>query len=157
MTEAFGERIKTPAGLDSIQQSGRLGRKNGKGFFTYEAGKKGKADDSIYDMMGQTRTYKFIPAEDIADRCVYVFINETIRCLEEGILLSAYDGDIGAVFGLGFPPFLGGPLRYVDHLGARNVFNTLKSLEERYGSRFAPPALLKKHADAGSKFFPNEK
>jgi 3-hydroxyacyl-CoA dehydrogenase/enoyl-CoA hydratase/3-hydroxybutyryl-CoA epimerase len=157
MTEAYGERIKTPAGLDAIQQSGRLGRKNGKGFFTYEAGKKGKPDESVYEMMGEKRAYKFIPAEDIADRCVYVFINETIRCLEEGILLSAYDGDIGAVFGLGFPPFLGGPLRYVDHLGAENVYNTLKGLEERYGARFAPPALLKKHVDAGTKFFPDEK
>jgi 3-hydroxyacyl-CoA dehydrogenase/enoyl-CoA hydratase/3-hydroxybutyryl-CoA epimerase len=157
MTEAYGDRIKTPAGLDAIQQSGRLGRKNGKGFFTYEAGKKGKPDESVYEMMNEKRAYKFIPAEDIADRCVYVFINETIRCLEEGILLSAYDGDIGAVFGLGFPPFLGGPLRYVDHLGAENVYNTLKSLEERYGARFAPPALLKKHVDAGTKFFPDEK
>jgi 3-hydroxyacyl-CoA dehydrogenase/enoyl-CoA hydratase/3-hydroxybutyryl-CoA epimerase len=156
MTAAFGDRIQTPKGLSSIEQSGRLGRKNGKGFFLYSDGKKGAPDESIYDLMGR-RTYKFIPAEDIADRCVLAFVNETIRCLEEGILASAYDGDIGAVFGLGFPPFLGGPLKYVDHLGAENVLNKLKRLEEKYGPRFAPADLLKRKAEAGEPFFPDEK
>ncbi len=157
MKEAFGERIKTPAGLGAIEQSGRLGRKNGKGFFLYADGKKGAPDPSVYEMMGEKRSYKFIPPEDIADRCVMVFVNETIKCLEEGILFHAYDGDIGAVFGLGFPPFLGGPLKYVDHLGSENVLNKLKSLEEKYGSRFSPPSLLKKMIEKGERFFPEEK
>ncbi len=157
MKEAFSDRIQTPAGLGAVEQSGRLGRKNGKGFFLYADGKKGAPDASIYEMMGEQRKYKFIPPEDIANRCVMVFVNETIRCLEEGILLHAYDGDIGAVFGLGFPPFLGGPLKYVDHLGAENVFNTLRSLEERYGKRFAPAGLLKKMVEKKERFFPEEK
>lgn len=156
MEGAFGERIKIPQGLPAIEQSGRLGRKNGKGFFVYEEGKKGAPDDSIYSLLGTKTEPKYIPAEDIADRCVWVFVNETIRCLEEGILKHAYDGDIGAVFGLGFPPFLGGPLKYVDHLGAQNAYNKLKSLEEKHGKRFAPPAILKKLADSNSKFFPEE-
>ncbi len=86
-----------------------------------------------------------------------VFVNETIRCLEEGILFHAYDGDIGAVFGLGFPPFLGGPLKYVDHLGAENVLNKLKSLEEKYGARFAPANHLRKMVEKRERFFPEEK
>ncbi|RZA13337.1 MAG: hypothetical protein EOP10_29900, partial [Proteobacteria bacterium] len=95
MRDAFPERVKLPHGLDAIQKSGRLGRKNGKGFFTYEDGEKVGPDESIYELMGEDkRTYKFVPAEDIADRCVFIFVNETIRCLEEGVLNHAYDGDI---------------------------------------------------------------
>ncbi|MBC7660198.1 MAG: enoyl-CoA hydratase/isomerase family protein [Chitinophagaceae bacterium] len=157
MNQSFPDRVKLPNGLDAIQKSGRLGRKNGKGFFTYEEGKKVGPDESIYELMGDDkRTYKFVPPEDIGDRCVYIFINETIRCLEEGVLNHAYDGDIGAVFGLGFPPFLGGPLKYVDHLGAKNVLNKLKSLEEKFGARFAPAKLLQDLAAKDGKFFPEE-
>ncbi|RYZ89417.1 MAG: hypothetical protein EOP04_06865, partial [Proteobacteria bacterium] len=157
MRDAFPDRVKLPHGLDAIQKSGRLGRKNGKGFFTYEDGEKVGPDESIYELMGEDkRTYKFVPAEDIADRCVFIFVNETIRCLEEGVLNHAYDGDIGAVFGLGFPPFLGGPLKYVDHLGAQNVLSKLKTLEEKFGSRFAPSRLLKTMAEKNEKFFPEE-
>lgn len=156
MEAAFGDRIKIPQGLPAIEQSGRLGRKNGKGFFTYEEGKKGPPDESIYPLIDTKGEQKFIPTEDIADRCIWVFVNETIRCLEEGILTHGYDGDIGAVFGLGFPPFLGGPLKYVDHLGAQNAYNKLRSLEEKHGKRFAPSPMLKKLADSGSKFFPEE-
>lgn len=157
MKESFPERVKLPHGLDAIQKSGRLGRKNGKGFFIYEDGKKVGPDESIYELMGEDkRSYKFVPAEDIADRCVYIFINETIRTLEEGVLNHAYDGDIGAVFGLGFPPFLGGPLKYVDHLGASNVLAKLKNLEEKFGARFTPARMLKDMAEKKEKFFPEE-
>lgn len=156
MKKAFGERIQTPKGLEAIEQSGRLGRKNAKGFFLYQEGKKGEPDETIYELLGD-REYKFIPPEDIVDRCVMVFVNETIRCLEEGILASAYDGDLGAVFGLGFPPFLGGPLKFADVQGVENVYHRLRSLEERHGSRFTPPAMLKEFADKKQKFFPEEK
>ncbi len=157
MKESFPDRVKLPHGLQAIQQSGRLGRKNGKGFFTYQEGNKVGPDETIYEMMGNDkRSYKFVPAEDIQDRCVFIFINETIRCLEEGVLNHAYDGDIGAVFGLGFPPFVGGPLKYVDHLGARNVLSKLKSLEEKFGARFAPAKMLRELSEKDGKFFPEE-
>jgi 3-hydroxyacyl-CoA dehydrogenase/enoyl-CoA hydratase/3-hydroxybutyryl-CoA epimerase len=83
-------------------------------------------------------------------------VNETVRCLEEGILLRPHDGDIGAVFGLGFPPFLGGPLKFVDHVGARAVVEKLKVLAEKYGPRFRPADLLLKYAETGTRFFPEE-
>lgn len=157
MNTSFPDRVKLPNGLSAIQQSGRLGRKNGKGFFTYEEGVKVGPDESIYELMGDDkRTYKFVPAEDIQDRCVFIFINETIRCLEEGVLNHAYDGDIGAVFGLGFPPFLGGPLKYVDHLGSKNVLNKMRSLEEKFGARFTPAKALRDLAAKDGKFFPEE-
>ena len=85
-----------------------------------------------------------------------MFVAESIRCLEEGILVNAYDGDVGAVFGLGFPPFFGGPFRYVDHMGASNIVEKLKALSDKYGERFAPPKMLVDLAASGSLFFPDE-
>ena len=79
-------------------------------------------------------------------------VNEAIRCLGEGILRGARDGDIGAVFGLGFPPFRGGPFRYADALGAGTVLETMKRLEARHGQRFAPAPLLVELGTAGRRF-----
>jgi 3-hydroxyacyl-CoA dehydrogenase/enoyl-CoA hydratase/3-hydroxybutyryl-CoA epimerase len=80
-------------------------------------------------------------------------VNEAARCLEEGILRSPRDGDIGAVFGIGFPPFRGGPFWYVDTEGAQSVLDRLRALEARYGKRFAPAAMLEEMARDGRRFF----
>jgi len=80
------------------------------------------------------------------------FINEAALCLEEGILRSARDGDIGAVFGLGYPPFKGGPFWTVDQMGADVVVKKLEALAESHGDRFAPAQTLKDHAESGAKF-----
>ena len=71
-------------------------------------------------------------------------------------MVSAYDGDVGAVFGLGFPPFWGGPFKYVDHAGAGNIVERLQHLEDQYGARFKPAELLVKMAAAEQRFFPDE-
>src|SRR5205085_1392335 len=98
-------------GMRRIVASGRTGRKGGKGLYLYDhEGAKGPVDDSVYDVIGGER--REIPATEIVDRCVLALVNEAVHCLEEGILRSARDGDIGAVFGIGFPPFRGGPFRY---------------------------------------------
>jgi 3-hydroxyacyl-CoA dehydrogenase/enoyl-CoA hydratase/3-hydroxybutyryl-CoA epimerase len=81
-------------------------------------------------------------------------VNEAVLCLEEGILRSARDGDIGAVFGLGFPPFRGGPFRYIDTVGADTIVTKLEDLHSRFSSRFSPARLLVEHARARRKFHP---
>lgn len=154
--KAFPDRMSTPKGMIPVADSGRLGRKNNKGFYLYEDGKKGKPDPEIYKILDLQPNRSTIPADEIVDRCLLVFVNESVRCLEEGILNHPHDGDVGAVFGLGFPPFWGGPFRYVDHLGPKTIVERLRQLEDKYGARFKPADLLVKHADSNTLFFPDE-
>lgn len=156
MQQAFPSRIDPPRGLIPVADNGRLGRKNNKGFYVYENGKKGKADESIYQLIGVEPNSEKIQVREIVDRCLLQFVNESVRCLEEGILDSPGDGDVGAVFGLGFPPFLGGPFKYVDLVSAEDVVSRLRALEDKYGDRFKPADLLVKYAKEKQLFFPEE-
>jgi 3-hydroxyacyl-CoA dehydrogenase / enoyl-CoA hydratase / 3-hydroxybutyryl-CoA epimerase len=81
-------------------------------------------------------------------------VNEAARCLDEGVLRSPRDGDVGAVFGIGFPPFRGGPFRYVDAVGAGRVVDELQALNDRFAGRFAPAEVLVEHARAHRRFYP---
>jgi 3-hydroxyacyl-CoA dehydrogenase / enoyl-CoA hydratase / 3-hydroxybutyryl-CoA epimerase len=157
ISKSFGDRIEVPDSFPQIEASGRLGRKNGKGFYLYRDGKKAGPDEEIYKLL-RSPDAKIVDhdPDEIVDRCLLLFIAESIRCLEEGILDSAYDGDVGAVFGLGFPPFWGGPFKYVDHLSAKVVCERLSQLAEAHGRRFEPPQMLKEMAKTNKKFFDEE-
>jgi 3-hydroxyacyl-CoA dehydrogenase / enoyl-CoA hydratase / 3-hydroxybutyryl-CoA epimerase len=82
-------------------------------------------------------------------------VNEAVRCLEERILRSARDGDVGAVFGIGFPPFRGGPFRYVDSVTAERVVAQLEELSARFSPRFEPAQLLVSMANGRRQFYPS--
>ena len=155
MEKAWPKRFTKPKSFKAIADDGRLGRKNGKGFYKYENGKKGEADNSVYGLM-KVAEAPSAPREEVIDRCVLGYVNESLRCLEEGIIPSGYEGDIGSVFGLGFPPFLGGPFKYVDLIGAPVVLKKLEELTKKFGSRFEPCDLLKKMATKSERFFPEE-
>jgi enoyl-CoA hydratase/long-chain 3-hydroxyacyl-CoA dehydrogenase len=90
--------------------------------------------------------------KDLQDRVLLRMVNEAVQCLEDGILENAVDGDIGAVFGLGFPPMTGGPFRYVDTVGAGAVVATLQRFQASLGQRFTPAQLLVDMAKSGRKF-----
>jgi len=151
MLEAFGERMIPPESLQRVISDGRLGRKNKKGFYTYD-GKKKKVDETIYDLVPNGRKRKHLPAEEIQQRLSLGMCNEAALCLQEGILHSARDGDVGAIFGLGFPPFRGGPFRYMDAVGAAEIVRRLRGFEERFGKRFQPAQVLVDMAGSGKKF-----
>jgi 3-hydroxyacyl-CoA dehydrogenase/enoyl-CoA hydratase/3-hydroxybutyryl-CoA epimerase len=89
----------------------------------------------------------------MAERCVLQMVNEAALCLAEKIVRSPRDGDIGAVFGLGWPPFRGGPFRYVDALGAQAVVDKLRRWQDRFGARFTPAPLLVEMARSGATFY----
>ena len=161
MAESFGARMMPGEGVRRVVESGRTGRKGRSGFYLYDdEGKKGGVDATVQALIRGDAAPP--PADapaaleegDIVDRCVLAMVNEAARCLEEGILRSPRDGDIGAVFGLGFPPFRGGPFRYVDSLGADEVVSRLDTLDGRHGDRFKPSDLLVSMARAHKRFYP---
>jgi 3-hydroxyacyl-CoA dehydrogenase/enoyl-CoA hydratase/3-hydroxybutyryl-CoA epimerase len=80
-------------------------------------------------------------------------VNEAAHCFGEGILRSARDGDVGAIFGLGFPPFRGGPLHHVDAVGAAEIVRQLESYRAKFGARFAPAPVLLQMAEGGGSFY----
>ena len=155
---AYGERFSAPATLiQAILNDDRKGRKNGRGFYLYGVkGRKSKkqVDKAVYSLAGMAARHSQCSAAQIAERCVMLMLNEAARCVEEGVVRSARDGDIGAVFGIGFPPFLGGPLRYMDTLGAGEVVARLQRLATQHGSRFSPCEALIQRAERELTFWP---
>ncbi len=151
--EAFGERMVPPKALEKVIADGRLGRKSKKGFYTY-GGKKKEVDETVYDLLPGGKRRKKLSRDEIAERVVLQLVNEAVRCLGEGILRSARDGDVGAIFGLGFPPFLGGPFRYADAIGPKALLDRVERWHDKLGDRFEPAPLLVEHARAGRTFYP---
>lgn len=172
----FGKQDTTV--LHQMVDAGFSGRKSGKGFFVYDSKSANPAGQMYAKVMRFARGGGEAPkpinqealkifgqhqtsakgvnhdATDVQNRMTLRLINEAALCLEEGILASPRDGDIGAVFGLGFPPFRGGPFRYVDSLGAGQVVSMMETLADRYGARFHPADILVAHAKKGTRFYP---
>ena len=153
MHDAFGGRLASPAGFEKLVESGRLGRKTKKGFYLYGESKTKEVDRTVYDLTTQGPKRTSPTTGEIAERCVLQMVNEAALCMGEGILRSPRDGDIGAVFGLGFPPFRGGPFRYADTLGIQNVVEKMRRWQDKFGVRFAPAPLLVEMGKSGKKFF----
>lgn len=153
MLAAYGDRLQPTAGVAALVKAGRLGRKSGRGFYEYSGGKKRGVDASAYELLGVHPNGGPRPAE-VLQRLVLGILNEAARALGEGVVRSPRDGDIGAIFGFGFPPFRGGPLRHADDLGAARLVADLERLAERLGPRFAPCDVLQDLAARNAKFYP---
>lgn len=164
--KAFPDRISPSVHVPKFIEEGRLGRKSGKGIYLYHQSKKSSSGDGLKKEGVDPQIYKLLQvkegsgsnppptAEEIKQRLLLIFVNESLRCFDDGILDHPYDGDVGAVFGLGFPPFLGGPFHYVDQKGARTILSDLDSLQRSYGKRFEPAASLKSKAKDDQLYFP---
>jgi 3-hydroxyacyl-CoA dehydrogenase/enoyl-CoA hydratase/3-hydroxybutyryl-CoA epimerase len=155
MLGAFGDRMVPAASLAKVIEAGRTGRKGGKGFYKYENGKKQGVDETVYPLISSNGQRMLIGARDIVERCVFAMLNEAARCLEEKIIASPRDGDVGAVYGIGFPPFRGGPFRYLDTLGIPTVIRALEVLDGRFSPRFRPAGILREMASSGARFYPD--
>ncbi|WP_228767472.1 fatty acid oxidation complex subunit alpha FadJ [Vibrio hibernica] len=152
LVEELGERFSAPDVFEILLKDNRKGRKSGKGFYTYK-GKKKEVDKSVYSLL-KLKPESILSEEVVAMRCVLLMLNEAVRALDDGIIASARDGDIGAIFGIGFPPFLGGPFKYIDKVGAKKLVETMNEYAGKYGSRFAPSDGLLTRAGTGDKFYP---
>jgi 3-hydroxyacyl-CoA dehydrogenase/enoyl-CoA hydratase/3-hydroxybutyryl-CoA epimerase len=149
MAEYAGERVQTSPVFDQMIQSGRKGRKGGKGFYDYSKKPK-QVDPMVYELIGWQEAQ--IDDLEIIERCWMQMLNETALCIEEGIIENPNDIDIGVIFGFGFPPFRGGILREADKQGLDYVVARLEDYAERYGDRLAPAQLLRDMAASGKRF-----
>lgn len=150
LKEMFEQRGgKTSTLAQRLFEEGILGRKSGAGFYTYS--KKKKVPNSELERFrngaGQPLSKIDLTDADIRDRLLLMMINEAVYTLEEGILGSAEDGDLGAIMGLGYPPFLGGPFLTIDRMGASAIVNRMQELQNKFGDRFRPAPLLLTHAE----------
>jgi 3-hydroxyacyl-CoA dehydrogenase/enoyl-CoA hydratase/3-hydroxybutyryl-CoA epimerase len=159
----LGERFAAPSAFNKLLDDGRLGKKANKGFYLYgkQVNKglkrvfkhKGKqVDESIYTLLN-IKPLGSLSADEIAKRCTYMMLNEAARCVDEGVVRNPRDGDIGAIFGIGFPPFLGGPLRYIDNIGAKSLVAQLTQLAEQHGERYTPCEALITMAENGTSYY----
>lgn len=159
MAEGFPDRMRPDfkATTAMLVEAGRLGQKNGKGYYVYAPDKKGRPKKSVdattYELIApvvaQRRDFT---ADEIVARCMLPMVNEIARCLEEKIVSTPYEADMALVYGIGFPPFRGGACRYVDQTGAAN-FVALCDKYASLGKLYEAPGLLRDMAASGRKFF----
>lgn len=149
---AFGERMKPPAALTMVKEDGRLGKKNGKGLYLYENGKK-TVDSTLLSKIGVKAKGGDLTPEVIQKRLIYVMVNEAGRILEENLVRDVSDIDVGMIFGTGFAPFRGGLLRYADSVGVDQIVADLDIYTRNYGERFKPCNYLQQLAVGAKKFY----
>jgi 3-hydroxyacyl-CoA dehydrogenase len=153
---AFADRgLEGSGAMPRLFEAGLHGRKNGRGFYLYpKTKKKGKkqVNPQIYDLLG-VAARRSVSAEEIQDRLALLMVNEAVHCLQEEVISSPRDGDLGAILGLGFPPFRGGPFRHVDSSGAGAVVSRMQTLAETLGGRFEPAAMLTEMQKHGEEFY----
>ena len=162
LAKLFAARgVKPSDAMPRMFADGYKGRKNQKGFYHYHADaksltgiakKKKEVNQNAYKFFGGPRRAKQDP-EAIQQRLLLVMVNEAAHCLQEGIISTPRDGDLGAVMGLGFPPFLGGPFRYLDRRGAQAVLDEMLALEQVHGPRFTPAEVVREYARGGRRFY----
>lgn len=149
---AFGDRLRPAPSISTLIGAGRLGRKSGGGFYRYEKGKRARPDETARALTRHDRSRRPTP-DEITRRPLLAMLNEAARAVSECVVRAPSDGDVGAVLGFGFPPYLGGPLRYIDDLGAVAVVTELEHFAAACGPRFAPADVLVQMARDGATFY----
>jgi 3-hydroxyacyl-CoA dehydrogenase/enoyl-CoA hydratase/3-hydroxybutyryl-CoA epimerase len=148
LEKAYGQRDHAPEILRKMREANLLGRKSGAGFYKYE-GKSQTPNASLEQWRRSTARNEDV---DLANRLIFLMVNEAARCLEEKVVESPEDADYGMILGTGFAPFRGGPLRFADHFSPKKVADEMERFAQS-DEKFAPCALLKKHARDGTTFY----
>ncbi|MGH7522773.1 MAG: 3-hydroxyacyl-CoA dehydrogenase NAD-binding domain-containing protein [Gemmatimonadales bacterium] len=153
MHQALGDRMRPSRVIGVMRADGRLGRKNARGFYFYKDGHKAGSDNSVYQLLG-VRQRSDVDPRNLTDRMVFAMLNEAALAMSEGVVRTPRDGDMGAIFGIGFPAFRGGPLRELDSVGAAEAVARLEKLAAAYGPRFEPAPVLDEMARTGQRWYP---
>lgn len=158
MAEGFPERMSQDfkTAMDVMYEQERYGQKNGQGFYRYETDKKGKpkkvSDETAHELVAGVRQQEqTLSDDDIINRLMIPMCLETVRCLEDGIVDTAAEADMGLIYGIGFPPFRGGALKYIDDMGVTEFV----ALCDRYadlGKLYEPTEKLREMAKSDQKF-----
>ena len=154
--EDLGDEYDAPSAMDvtfkMVDELGRSGKRFGKGFYDYPEGAKKHLWPGLAEHFPISDSQPGV--DEVKERLLYIQAIETVRCMEEGVITTAADADIGSIFGWGFPPWTGGTLSYIDTVGLDTFIARANALAERHGPRFAVPELLNKMAAAGEQFYP---
>ncbi len=163
MAEGFPERMArdSKTAIQVMFDNDRLGQKNAKGFYAYEEDRKGKPkkviDETVYtllqDVAGEKQEFS---DDDIIARMMVPLCLETVRCLEDGIVDSPAEADMALIYGIGFPPFRGGALRYIDALGVAEFVKLADSLADELGPLYVPTEKLRQMAQTNARFYAAE-
>ena len=154
MLKAYPDRAVATPLLDDLVKAGRLGQKSGAGFRKYNAKGKAEPDPAVDAVLAKHKTGDHVPSDpEITDRLFLAMFLEATRALEEGIVREASDVDMGLIYGIGFPPFKGGILRWADAEGAGKLLDKV-SQYRHLGRRFEPTESLQKLARDGGRFYP---
>jgi 3-hydroxyacyl-CoA dehydrogenase/enoyl-CoA hydratase/3-hydroxybutyryl-CoA epimerase len=160
---ASKDRVPRTSVVPQLVAAGQTGRKSGAGFYLWHKSSIPRplrgivkrpsrtVNHSIYRLAG-AHAQRTFGDQQIQDRLALLFVNEAMRCLQEGVLQSAADGDLGAVLGLGFPPFRGGPFHFADSYGLAALADKLSDLAQAHGVRYEPADLLVERARQGRTF-----
>ena len=149
----FGDRMPIPALLKQMVEQKQLGRKAGSGFYVYGK-KKGELNpnEKVAALVKAHDCYE-LSESALQERMVLLMVNESARCLEEGVVADPRDVDFGMIMGTGFAPFRGGPLRYADSEGLEKIHDQLQKLSESVDPRFAPCERIKEMAKSQQTFY----
>ncbi|MBX9824507.1 MAG: enoyl-CoA hydratase/isomerase family protein [Xanthobacteraceae bacterium] len=141
---------------DMVEKNGRLGRKNGKGFYDYPQGQPKRLWPGLEELLPKKLSREAIETldvEELKQRFLVVQAVEAARTFEEGVVTDVREADVGSILGFGFAPFSGGTLSYIDMMGVKNFVDLCQRLEKKHGARFAPPKLLLEMAKNGDSFY----
>ncbi|MBB3168972.1 fatty acid oxidation complex subunit alpha FadB [Simiduia aestuariiviva] len=159
MSEGFPDRMKYDykTASELLYDAKRLGQKNGKGYYSYETDKRGRlqkvADESVWDLLkGHVADRKEFSDEEITERLMVSLCLESVRCLEDNIVDSATELDMALIYGIGFPPFHGGAIRYMESLGLAN-FVAIADKYAHLGGLYTVTDQLRAKAEAGESYF----
>src|SRR5947209_5763157 len=149
--------VRQPLAEDHLCEMGRYGQKTGAGWYKYDENRKAIPDPEVERLVRQWAAeakipQRQIPAQEIVDRCIYALVNEGARILEEGYALRSVDIDIIYLNGYGFPAYRGGPMKYADTVGLKNVYERIKEFHQQHGETWEPAPLLKRLAEEGKTF-----
>lgn len=135
-----------------VDQHNRKGKAAGAGFYEYPANGKKHLWPELDNQFVDAAKARDVALQDLKDRILFIQAIETVRCLEEGVLKTVEDANIGSIFGIGYAPWTGGAIQFINQYGVRAFAERAKALADTYGERFAPPALLIEKAENNTLF-----